>query len=411
VAIERCSDPAAVCCRVDDGQAVQTVEACQAAGGNVVPDALCQGQTCCKADVYRVPLNDAIHTHGPGFYYLDEDYRNNAPCEGTDSTACDETPPDIHFEKGLHCADCHTGTEVHGDGHIYSTAKGQLDILCTDCHGSVRARIQPDAGGQFRTERRGSVIKNLRLAEDGQVLLRGRVSGRDHPVSQIHEVIQRPEKAYMRMAMGVDEETGFSHTDTMECWTCHTSWRLSCFGCHVEQDYSDGKMGKDYQTGAIVPGRVSGGRQFYALDFQVLGVNRRGMIDTMCASMQMFMTNISADGETTCDAQPRITETGKTGFGWMPNHQHTIRAQAKYCTHCHPNDSGDNLAEVQAVYGFGAPWRGFVYRDGNGQRHDMTQMRAADGTPLTDFPHEGSGPVPMETVERATALDVLTGGN
>ena len=45
--------------------------------------------------------------------------------------------PDIHFEKGMHCLDCHTN-DLHGDGTIYATrwqVAGRAQ--CTDCHNAL----------------------------------------------------------------------------------------------------------------------------------------------------------------------------------------------------------------------------------------------------------------------------------
>lgn len=42
--------------------------------------------------------------------------------------------PDIHFEKGMHCLDCHRN-DLHGDGNVY-TSRWQVEgrAQCTDCH-------------------------------------------------------------------------------------------------------------------------------------------------------------------------------------------------------------------------------------------------------------------------------------
>lgn len=346
------------------------------------------------------PYGSTLHAHGPDFYFIDEDTTNDY----------DETPPDIHFERGMHCSDCHTNREVHGDGHLYSTAKGQLDIHCVDCHGSVRENITEfdrNSDGSFRTTN-GTVLDNVRI-ENGQLKLKGRVDGKDHIITQIKDRLEiYGTESKMHAGMGVDPETDFSHTDKMECWTCHTSWRLSCFGCHVVQD--DRLPGRDRQTGEIVQGNVRGTRDWYAIDLFVLGTNHRGMIDSLCPSMQIFMEYTNAEGEKTVENRVRKTASGKTGFGWMPTNPHTIRphyAQSENaspgvapCARCHVNEDGSNLEQVKATYGFGAPWYGFHITDDEDIVHDLTQMLFPDGTPISEYPHEGTGPVPMEIIEK-----------
>lgn len=77
--------------------------------------------------------NESAYGHTAGYYILDEDTTNTV----------DETPPDVHFAAGMHCSDCHVGSDVHGDGRIYSTSKQQVDLRCEDCHGTVREPARP----------------------------------------------------------------------------------------------------------------------------------------------------------------------------------------------------------------------------------------------------------------------------
>ncbi len=54
--------------------------------------------------------------------------------------------PDIHFEAGMHCLDCHTN-DLHGDGTVYETrwqVAGRAQ--CTDCHEAL-----PTAGVEMHT--------------------------------------------------------------------------------------------------------------------------------------------------------------------------------------------------------------------------------------------------------------------
>src|SRR5262249_52620433 len=44
---------------------------------------------------------------------------------------------DVHFERGMHCIDCHFLQDVHGDGHVYSTNWDAIEIECEDCHGAA----------------------------------------------------------------------------------------------------------------------------------------------------------------------------------------------------------------------------------------------------------------------------------
>jgi len=54
---------------------------------------------------------------------------------------------DIHFEKGLHCIDCHTQQDMHGDGNIYSQMRDAIEIRCSDCHGTISQRATLKTSG------------------------------------------------------------------------------------------------------------------------------------------------------------------------------------------------------------------------------------------------------------------------
>ncbi|HXG64925.1 MAG TPA: hypothetical protein VNO70_07440 [Blastocatellia bacterium] len=50
---------------------------------------------------------------------------------------------DIHFEKGMHCVDCHFRQDNHGDGKLYGEVRNAIEIDCVDCHGTVSKRADP----------------------------------------------------------------------------------------------------------------------------------------------------------------------------------------------------------------------------------------------------------------------------
>ncbi len=54
----------------------------------------------------------------------------------------EEIPPDVHFQKGMHCADCHR--ELHGDGKSYQSRWEVAGLpRCTDCHQALPNESTP----------------------------------------------------------------------------------------------------------------------------------------------------------------------------------------------------------------------------------------------------------------------------
>ena len=46
-------------------------------------------------------------------------------------------------EGGLLCQDCHTSIDMHGDGNIFGTTLAQVEIECSDCHGTPDSCVLP----------------------------------------------------------------------------------------------------------------------------------------------------------------------------------------------------------------------------------------------------------------------------
>ena len=345
-------------------------------------------------DQGKAGLPELYGHKAPYWYLTDEDTTNGY----------DETPPDLHFSAGMHCVDCHMGQDVHGNGNMYSTAKYQTGIRCEDCHGDVRQEISEDGDGTFRTSA-GDPIPLMRREGDA-ILLRGRLSGKDHEVVQVKRVVEEQGlDSYAGRAMGVDPETNYSHTDSVECYTCHTSYRLSCYGCHV--DILDSRTKVDHQTGQATTGASSGARDIVSISDFFLGMNRHGKVATVCPSEQMFLRYKNADSELILNNRVRKTATGKLGFGWNPNFQHTTAASPQPCSRCHVRADESNRHEVRGVYGFGTQEHAIEVDgpDGGTVTYDPTRILDETGQPIVDFAHEGAGAVPVDMIQKA--LDVV----
>ena len=300
----------------------------------------------------REVLGRSLHGHDANYYLTDED--TTAPG--------DETPPDLHFEAGLHCVDCHTLTDVHGDGHLYADTQCAVTSECTDCHGGVREYAAPDPKRN-----------NLFRGDDGLLYLRLKVTGKVLVVPQTLDAVTPGNTGYSlpaKLAMGVNED-GFSHTDKLECYTCHAGWLPSCYGCHVEVDLT--REAKYHTTGALVPGRPSGGRRAVQLNDLVLMQNTDGMLAPSMPAERFFMTLLVADPEASAgggtvtkplfSSKPRRFELpdGRViaGFGQRAFNPHTTRRRSQFmaCDRCHSVGSADkptNEVLLDITYGFGS---------------------------------------------------------
>ena len=345
--------------------------------------------------------NESAYGHVAGYYVLDEDTTND----------WDETPPDIHYQAGMDCVDCHVGTDVHGDGRIYSTSKYQVDIRCEDCHGNIRRAASPDADGIFRTPS-GRPLPQLFVDESGAVALKTRV---DEKILQVPQpaLILASGKASdaMKAAMAPDEKD-WSHADSLTCDTCHNSYQEFCIGCHVTVDYRS--VQKDGQTGQSSIGLTSGSRSTYSLDHILLSQGVDGRAQATMPSQQVQMTIVNGDGDVVLGKRLddgsmlgvfRSNELSDAQVGFAPFNQHTITNKGRACETCHRvSDDEDEYRRVRGVYGFGTGE--FMLDNPKGEPVDALQFLDEDGRQIVQFAHPGTGPLAPEVIERALSVKV-----
>ncbi|NOY90399.1 MAG: hypothetical protein GXP55_04245 [Deltaproteobacteria bacterium] len=343
------------------------------------------------------------------FYIEDEDGTNDV----------DETPPDIHFSRGLACIDCHVVAELHGTNHMAVRREFETRVRCESCHGTPAARIT-DSRGMFRVSlsRTGSAARNvdaITLDDEGEFTQYGKLDQRQHHVTQIAQRVDPTEARFNpRTLMGCGLHAGdaefrarllawFRSVDPsevaatfpgmpdggtlpddlgsrrgrMECFGCHNAWTVNCFGCHVVRD--DRQSALNQVTGVMQVGRVSNYGMSVVSDALILGFDTQGRISPMVGT-SIFFTHIDASGRTLVDAAPLLTQDGFSGDGneHNPVHHHTIQRQPRDCQGCHPRADGvaDDENALKRAIGFGTGE--FIFVDGSGQRHVLDRIVALD---------------------------------
>jgi hypothetical protein len=298
-------------------------------------------------------LNVAQHGHDSAYYLTDEDTTNDV----------DETPPDLHRAAGMDCVDCHTGADVHGNGHITADTQCAVVSECTDCHGTVRAYATPNLA-----------LRNNFFERDGGFFLKTRLSGLELAVPQTKDTVTPGAPGYTLAAaesMGVNAN-GFSHADTLECYTCHAGWAPSCYGCHVDIDLT--RQAPYHTTGALTDGYPAGNRRWIQHNDLVLMRDVDGLLAPSMPAERFFMNVLIKDEGASADAgrlvkkklieaEPRTFRFpgGRTiaGFGQRAFNPHTTvrKSQFMACDRCHPvadADAAPNQALLDITWGFGS---------------------------------------------------------
>ena len=287
---------------------------------------------------------------------------------------------DVHFERGMHCIDCHFLQDVHGDGHVYSTNWDAIEIECEDCHGA-RERTNfltsgPNGGNDLRAPR----DENLRPYFEevgGAVIQRSRVTpGVFWKVPQtVDQTSPYATEAHAQQHVAAPGEgstfaglQGQSQLQTakLECATCHSSWVLNCMGCHVDLNIGDKQRTTIDAAGGVTKSAgenevwLSNANNPGHVNFQLLGllrapfvlgtsgISEKGRLATFRSSMQVHASVTDATGNTIVDNATFTTFQAKDGNSGRSNvatsgvamnqtMPHTVRpSEARGCESCHP---------------------------------------------------------------------------
>jgi hypothetical protein len=299
-------------------------------------------------------------------------------------------------EGGLICQDCHTTIAVHGNGNIGGTTLGEVEIECSDCHGTPDRypwELPLGFGDEFElsqnAEPRGLAKELLDIQQDFSTIY-SREEGyllttRGNPFGN---VIRIKDDIVVHSATGLDfrvpalktlaadenwknptlAKTAMirvkNHLNKMECYSCHSSWAPQCYGCHVKVDYSKNNTSKDWVESGnsnfdngetaeslgttfikMQPGKATEGRTYIRWENPVLGINGEGRVSPIIPGCQQITTVIGPDGKILVLNKiwraPSNIENGgaegQRGIDMAPAQPHTANARARRCPSCHTN--------------------------------------------------------------------------
>ena len=328
--------------------------------------------------------NNTFNGRNHNQYLLREDY---------DGDGRDDTPADVHYEAGMGCVDCHGSVDLHGNvnapngGDIVSRMGHAITIRCEDCHGSATAYANTTSGenygGQTATlgvDSEGNPLRHVERDASGNFWLTSKLDGRRHYIRQVRDVIvdsgklhpTTGEAIYTAMgsfAMGRDDNdpatgigpqqqnnphAGFSHMDSMQCASCHSSWSNSCIGCHLEGEYNEGNNFSN-----ITGERIVFRQRFAEFVYQspvpfFLGIGMDNKVRTSATNTKVFFRYKDLNDDRT----PVFAFTDRNGGGGNTQARpypslghnaflaHSIRGRVsptdegpRYCVSCHLTDN------------------------------------------------------------------------
>ncbi len=302
-------------------------------------------------------------------------------------------------EGGLLCQDCHSTTSAHGNGNITGTLLANVEIECSDCHGTATQypwELPLGWGDEFGQDLANQNPRGLTTTllenqaafgpkyppQDGYLL-----TARGNPFGN---VVRNGDKVIVHSDSGLDFEVPTlksinlsdkwqnrdaayaakiqtpGHLQKIECYGCHSSWAPQCYGCHVKVDFSGDKTATDWVAAGnthfadghtaesmrgvkppvapgVAYGKTSENRSYLRWENPVLGINGEGRVSPIVPGCQQITTVVSPGGKLLVHNKiwrtPAGTEgggnNGQRGLDMAPAAPHTTDRQARECTSCH----------------------------------------------------------------------------
>jgi len=280
---------------------------------------------------------------------------------------------DIHLEKGMHCVDCHFAQDAHGNGKLYGETRNAIEIDCVDCHGQVNARASLKTSGPAAPTG-GTNLQTLRTPwgerqfywRDDRLFQRSMVEkGKEWQIVQVLDSItpgnpDYNEKARFAKTIQTDGVTWgghdpslFAHPNSrMTCYSCHSAWVPTCFGCHLRMTANQ-RMPMLHNEGLTTRNYTSYNFQILRDDIYMLGVdgtvtgNRIAPIRSACA---VLVSSQNSDRDWGYYQQQTVSAEGFSGQAFSPFVPHTVRTtETRTCSDCHVSSKEDNNAWLAQV--------------------------------------------------------------
>jgi hypothetical protein len=286
---------------------------------------------------------------------------------------------DIHLEKGLHCIDCHTSYDIHGDGNIYSKREQAVEIECIDCHGDLEKYSNLETS-------RGRQLANLKKQNE-KIMLQGKIDGKLHEIPQVRAMLERET---LPLSMQIKK-----HIDKLECYTCHARWAPQCYGCHAKMDMR--KNGFDWVDGTEeTTYQWKESRSYLRWETPVLGINSEGKVSPFITGCQVIFTQIDENGKKLETNKVFITADGHYGIAHNPIFPHTVSKVPRTCENCHSESKALGLGSGHYVSSLNSVDIPF----------ELERIVDEDGNQIQGTTHVGARPFNKGEIEKIKRVNV-----
>lgn len=278
------------------------------------------------------------------------------PVTGSDGRTFTTIAPDVHYQAGMDCIDCHTSREIMGEGYASADMHGQLEVRCEDCHGSS---TQAPRYRAIVRENEPSVVESRSYPMQMRSGMEMILTSRDRPFSNVFHVdgnvlVQSKKSGKIlrsTVITGTPEHSVTGH-GRLTCTACHSRTVVQCYGCHTQYDKRERQM--DVIKGQETQGQFTETEDYRSLYPFPLAVNQHGRISPVTPGCQTFVTVIETDN--TISRESEIARyKGKRQLRFAPFYGHNTGKKAVTCAQCHANPAflgfGQHVVEGRTITG------------------------------------------------------------
>ncbi len=246
---------------------------------------------------------------------------------------------DIHFKKGMQCIDCHLSRGIMGDGNVYGKMEHAVKIKCRDCHGYYDAPPKTHKITSFNDKifkEHGKLKKGeeVVVAESGEIISNVKKEGKHFFLY----TKTKGKKLRLKIISNDKNHKLNNCNKNLECYSCHYSWTMLCFGCHT--GYNKNYPQRDFLTNLKTKGMWYEYRSFTRYSDTVLCINGRGKVSPaqFCQSQVTFpdkgyYNKVFTHNDNT------------TSYVVAPVQPHTVSEVSRKCRDCHNNPMAVGLGK------------------------------------------------------------------
>src|SRR5947208_12199485 len=151
----------------------------------------------------------------------------------------------------------------------------------------------------------------------------------------------------------------------MTCYSCHTSWVPTCFGCHLQMT-ANARRPMLHNEGLLTRNYTSYNFQVLRDDIYMLGIDGTVTVHRVAparSSCAILVSSQNANREWLYYTQQTISAPGFSGQAFSTFVPHTVRAsETKVCSDCHVSAQNDNNAWMSQLLLFGTNFMNFMGR-------------------------------------------------